>query len=250
MLSLHVLTLFPEQFRQFFLKGLIQRAYDNRCFVLNTIDLRQFGIGQQKKVDHYPFSEKKGMLLRSDVVYKALISIEDYQNMRIIYTCPKGKVFNQHLSTSMVNDGKDIILISGYYEGIDNRIFDMLPIEQISIGDYIVNSGDCAVAVIAESLVRQCSGVLGNPDCVEEDSHFSNFLEAPQYTQPVVFNDKHVPDILRSGDHAKIKQYKYKQALQYTLLNRPDLLNETFNQTEKHYLTTVIKEMVVNKDER
>ncbi|RAP31280.1 tRNA (guanosine(37)-N1)-methyltransferase TrmD [Candidatus Marinamargulisbacteria bacterium SCGC AG-343-D04] len=249
-LQLHCITLFPEQLNHFLLKGLIKRAYENKRFLFNTVDLREFGKGGHKKVDHYPFSHKMGMLLRADVVFDAVTSIEDYKNMRIIYTCPKGKVLNQQLSKALFKSNKDIILISGYYEGIDERIFDVLPIERVSIGDYIVNSGDCASAVIAESLIRQCEGVLGNPDCIEDDTHFNELLESPQFTQPVRFLDQSVPEILRSGNHNAIKTYKLQEALKNTVFNRPDLMGKKHvNNEEKKCLTRIIKEMAVKKSD-
>jgi len=242
----HCISLFGTELFGFLNKGLVKKALQNKLFSITIHDLREFGIGTHKKVDDYPFSSKEGMLLRADVVYKAVTSIEDYDKKRIIYTCPKGKMLNQTLSRQIYQSNQDIIFISGYYEGIDERIFDVLPIERLSIGDYIVNNGDSAVAVILETIIRQIPGVLGNQKCIDNESHVNTLLESPQYTKPVQFKNKSVPDILRSGHHGKIKSYKEKKALKETLLKRPDLLNHyPFSKKEKTMLTEILKEMVV-----
>ncbi len=248
MLSLHFITCFKQELEAFINKGIIKQALSKGLFDMKTYDLRDFGVGPHKKIDDYPFSNKKGMLLRADVIYNAVTSIADYQNMRIIYTCPKGLVFNQNVSRQLYQCKKEIILISGYYEGIDQRIFDLLPIEQVSIGDYIVNNGDCAAAVIAETLIRQEPGVLGNKACIDDESHYTGLLEANQYTQPVTFNDVSVPEVLRSGNHPVIDSYKEKIALKNTLINRMDLIGKKIitNQQQK-LITEILNEMVVKK---
>ena len=248
MSSFHFITLFKDELVTFLSKGIFKRGLEKGLFNIYTHNLRDFAFGKHHKVDDYPFSKKKGMLLRADVVYNAITSIEDYQNMAIIYTCPKGPVYTQNKCKKLFSLKKDVIFVSGYYEGIDERIFDLLPIQRVSIGDYILNSGDSAAVVIAETLIRSIPGVLGNSECINDDSHFLPFLEAPQYTQPVNCNGYSVPDIYRSGNHTKISRYKLKQSLQYTLFQRPDMLGMTdINQNEKEILTEIIKEMAVEK---
>jgi tRNA (guanine37-N1)-methyltransferase len=247
-LELHCISLFGNDLLNFVLKGLIKRGYDKKLFKFHTHNLRDFAAGKHKKVDDYPFSQKKGMLLRADVVYNAITSIEDYQNMAIIYTCPKGPVYTQRVCNELFESTQNIILISGYYEGIDERIFDLLPIKRVSIGDYIVNSGDCAAAVIAESLIRKVPGVLGNNECIEDDTHFIPLLEAPHYTQPVTVNNNTVPSVYRSGNHGLIEKHKLKQALKNTLFFRPDLLGiNNITKIKKEIITEIIKEMAVEK---
>ena len=251
MLSLHFITCFKQELEAFIAKGIIKQALDKGLFTMKMYDLRDYGVGKHKKIDDYPFSNKKGMLLRADVVYDAVTSIEDYQNMRIIYTCPKGLVFNQAISRQLYQSQKEIILISGYYEGIDQRIFDLLPIEPVSIGDYIVNNGDCAVAVIAETLIRQEAGVLGNKECIDDESHYTGLLESNQYTQPVTIKDVSVPELLRSGNHKAVSIYKEKIALQNTLINRLDLIgNKEITSQQKNLITEILKEMAVKTNDK
>ena len=201
-------------------------------------------------MDDYPFSGKKGMLIKPDTIYNAVTSIADYQNMRIIYTCPKGQVFTQDKANSYFESKESLIIIPGYYEGIDDRIFELLPIERVSIGDYILNSGESAAFVIAETILRQVPGVLGNNECIEDDSIFSNLLEAPQYTQPAMFMNIPVPDILRSGHHKNIKEWKKHHSLKQTLFMRPDLLaRKKFDSDEVNKMTTILNEMVVKKND-
>ena len=251
MLSLHFITCFKQELDVFIAKGIFKKALDKGLFKMKTYDLRCFGVGKHKKIDDYPFSNKKGMILRADVIYNAVTSIEDYQNMRIIYTCPKGLVLNQTLSKQLYQCQKEIILISGYYEGVDQRIFDVLPIETISIGDYIVNNGDCAAAVIAETLIRQQPGVLGNEACIEDDSHYTGMLEADQFTQPVIFKNHAVPECLRSGNHKVVNQLKEKSAFKNTVINRLDLLGKKHvTSDQKTLITEILKEMVVKKHDK
>ena len=250
MFSIHIITLFPEQVEQYCLKGIFKRAFDQGLFSLTVVDLRNFGVGKHNKIDYYPFSGKKGMIIRADALYAAVSSIEEYQNKRIIYTCPKGPVLDQSLSTTIASDQQSLILIPGYYEGVDERIFDLLPIERVSIGNYILNSGDSAAIVIAETIIRQLPGVLGNAACIEDDSLFDQELEAPQYTQPLALNGLSVPDILRSGDHGKVALWKKKRALWSTLVMRPDILcQKKVSDDEKIALTEIIKEMVVKEND-
>lgn len=248
MLEFHFITLFENELNRFLIKGIFKRGLGKDLFKVHTHDLRKFAVDKHQKIDDYPFSQKKGMLLRSDVVYNAITSIEDYQNMAIIYTCPKGPVYTQKTCKELYNNHKSIIFVSGYYEGIDERIFELLPIQRVSIGDFILNSGDSAAVVIAETLIRSIPGVLGNSECINDDSHFLPYLEAPQYTQPVNFKNKNVPEIYRSGNHKEISRYKLKQSLKNTLFQRPDILGiSEINKNNKEILTEIIKEMAVEK---
>ncbi|MDC0036654.1 tRNA (guanosine(37)-N1)-methyltransferase TrmD [bacterium] len=244
MLTLHALTLFPDELSQFLCKGIIKRSHEKELLKFCAHDLRNFGKGKHRKVDDYPFSDHKSMLLRADVIYDAITSINGYEKMTIMYVCPRGKQFNQAYSQKLFESNNDIILISGYYEGVDERLFDMLPIQRISIGDYIVNSGDCAVAVIAESIIRQVPGVLGNKDCIYEDSYCKGLLEGPKYTQPVTLTNDEVPSVLREGNHQAIARYTQKMALYTTLVNRPDLLGSySCNKQQQDLITTLLNEM-------
>ena len=191
MITFHFITEFSSEINQYIAKGIFKRAINEGTFNLNFISLRDHSFGKHNKIDGYPFSHKKGMLIRADVIYSAITSIPNYESMKIIYPSPKGNVLTQSKTKKMALDCKDrnIIFLSGYYQGIDERILNILPIESVSIGDYVLNSGDTASIVIAETIIRQLPGVLGNADCIEMDTHVKPWFQAPCYTQPVIFRE-------------------------------------------------------------
>lgn len=243
MFSVKIITLFPNEVTTFFNKGILKRAFEKRLFSFEVIDLRKFAVGKHQKVDDYPFSHKKGMLLRSDVLYNAITSIDLVEDYRLLYTCPSGSCFNQSLAKTYLKEDSGIIICSGYYEGIDDRLRHVLPIEAVSIGDYVLMSGDLPALVIAETVLRQVPGVLGNQLCVEDDSIFNGTLEHPQFTKPDEWNGLSVPEVLKSGDHAKVRDWKRKESLKKTLFKRPDLLSSApLVESDKKVLTTIIKE--------
>ena len=240
-----VLSLFPNEFRQFFLKGIFAKAYANQLFDLSLIDLRQFGVGPHKKVDDYPVSKRQGMLLRADVILKALSTLEDFDQYRIIYTCPKGKLFNQALANDLKNEKKGIVIIPGYYRGIDQRIFDCVNIERVSVGNYVLNSGDIPALSILDSVIRLIPGVLGNSDCIDSDSLESDWLEAAQFTKPDTVNGISVPALLKSGNHAEIVNAQLTESILTTLFKRPDLIaGKQFTQNELLKITESIKSIL------
>lgn len=238
MYSIVLLTLFPDQLKSFILKGIFLKAYQQNLFKLNIIDLRDFGVGIHKKVDDYPVSERKGMLIRPDVILNALSTLDDLGQYRILYTCPKGKIFNQSFAENLVNEKKGIVIIPGYYRGIDDRIFDFVNIERVSIGNYILNSGDVPALAIIDSVVRLIPGVLGNSDCIGLDTFNSKWFESSQYTKPEVINGKSIPYILKSGHHGEIETFKFHQSVLTTLFNRPDVIcGHIFTNEEQQKIT-------------
>jgi tRNA (guanine37-N1)-methyltransferase len=238
MYSVVLLTLFPDQLKSFILKGIFLKAHQQNLFKFNIIDLRDFGVGIHKKVDDYPVSERKGMLIRPDVILNALSTLDDLGQYRILYTCPKGKIFNQGFAKNLVNEKKGIVIIPGYYRGIDDRIFDFVNIERVSIGNYILNSGDVPALAIIDSVVRLIPGVLGNSDCIGLDTFNSKWFESSQYTKPDVINGKSIPDILKSGHHGEIETFKFQQSVLTTLFNRPDLISgHIFTNEEQQKIT-------------
>lgn len=244
MFSIKIITLFPNEVLAFFNKGILKRAFEKRLFSFEVIDLRTFAVGKHQKVDDYPFSHKKGMLLRSDVLYNAITSIDLVEEYRLLYTCPSGVCFNQSLAkTYLEESNKGIIICSGYYEGIDDRLQHVLPVEPISIGDYVLMSGDLPALVVTETVLRQVPGVLGNQLCVEDDSIFNGTLEHPQFTKPDEWKGISIPAVLKSGDHEKVRNWKRKESLKKTLFKRPDLLaSARLDDTDRVMLTAIIKE--------
>lgn len=237
-----LLSLFPQEIRLYFSKGLIGKAIENKKIELEIIDIRNFAQNKHRQVDDYPYAHQTGMLLKVDVLSQALNSIEGLSNAKILYTCPKGKHLS-HQKVKEFSDKKDhIVIISGYYEGIDERLFELFNIERISIGDFVLTSGELPAMVILESITRRLPGVLGNEECLDNESIISNTLEAPQYTRPFQFEGKAVPDVLVSGNHAAIKSWELEQSFKQTLFLKPTLLcGKVLSDHEQAIIVNVLK---------
>jgi tRNA (guanine37-N1)-methyltransferase len=234
------ISLFPELIEAYFGKGILKRAQDNNVFSVDVVDLRQFANDKHNKVDDYPFAHKKGMLLKADVLIPAIKSILGHESAQIIYTSPKGKQLTHDLAKELGEANQDIIMIIGYYEGVDERIFDAFNVTSISVGDYILTSGELPAMTIVESLVRYLPGVLGNKECITEESVMSGVLEAPQYTQPREVEGMSVPDVLLSGHHENVALWEREKALEQTLFKRPDLFAKLEASKTDTQLTTKI----------
>lgn len=237
-MKLYFLTLFPDELRQFFCKGLIQKAITAGLIDPVFIQLRDFAINRHGQVDEPPFGGKRGMLLRIDVLHNAITSIPDYTDALLYYTCPKGRPLSQGMATDIHEADRPLIILSGFYEGVDERLFKLLPVHRFSLGEVILSSGDAAAIALAESVCRLIPGVIGDPACISEDSFVSGLLEHPQYAQPRVFQNMPVPDILLSGHHQKIATWKRQQSLGVTLLNNPSLFARNSPSVEDQALLT------------
>ena len=219
-MKIDILTLFPEMFSPL-KESIIKRAVENKKVEINIINIRSFASAPHFKCDDEPFGGGAGMVMMCEPIFKAIESINT-PDSKIIYLSPRGKVFNQKMAQdySKLNH---IILLCGHYEGIDQRIIDYFNIEEISIGDYILTGGELPAMVLADSVIRLIPGVLSDDSTVEE-SFSNNLLEYNQYTRPAVYRDMAVPDILLSGNHKKIEEFRHNQSLEITQKNRPDLL--------------------------
>lgn len=233
-------SLYPSYLQQYFQKGLISKAIANNLCEINYIDIRDFAKDKHKKVDDYPFAHKQGMLLKADVVYDAIVSIKNYTDYTLLCPSPKGPLHTQ-LFAKTLSTKKGIVFICGYYEGFDHRLFELLPIQPISIGNYVLNSGELAAMAIAETVLRYVPNFLGNKACIEDDSIANGMLECPQYTQPRDVHSKPVPDVLISGNHKKIENWEREQALKETLTHRPELLiNEILTKKDRQLVKKVL----------
>lgn len=238
-----ILTLFPQQMGDFFLKGIFKKASDAGLFKIRFVPIRDFSTDKFSRVDDYPFGDHQGMLLKADVIHAAISSIEHFQEYRLLYTCPKGPVLQQSTVTSFLQaNSRGLILLCGYYEGVDERLFDLLPFERISIGDVVLSSGELPALIIAEAVFRQLPGVLGNDACLAEDSIISGVLEYPQYTAPREFLGLPVPDVLLSGHHGHIKRWKRKQSLEQTLFLKPQMLvSQALSKDDQQILLEIVQ---------
>lgn len=215
-----VLTLFPEMFNSL-KESIIGRAVENNLIEINLTNIRDFSKDKHKKVDDTPYGGGAGMVIRPDVVYDAYTSLKG-ENAKVIYMSPKGMVLNQEKVKSLAKENH-LIILCGHYEGIDQRVLDEIVDEEISIGDYVLTGGELPAMVLIDSVSRYVEGVL-NEESTSEESFSEGLLEYPQYTRPEEFRGKKVPDVLISGHHENIRNWRKEQSLMITKKNRPDLL--------------------------
>ena len=216
-----IFTLYPETFPGPLNKGLYGKALSNKIWNLDIINIRDSAEDKHKTVDDTPFGGGSGMLIKPDVLAS---SIDQYVNKseKIFYLSPKGKLFNQKTAKSLSKESC-VNLICGHFEGVDQRLLETRNIEEISIGDYILSGGETAAFVIVDSILRLIPGILGNEESVHEESFENGLLEYPQYTKPQLWEEKNVPEVLLSGDHNKIKDWRLSQSEAITRHRRPDL---------------------------
>lgn len=223
-MKISVLTLFPEIY-DCLRSGILGRAIENKLLELEVRNIRDFSLDKHKKCDDYPFGGGAGMVMTPQPLHDAIISTDpDHTAMRI-YLSPKGKVLDQKLVTELAKC-QNIMLVSGSYEGIDQRIIDIDIDMELSIGDYVLTSGDFAALVTINTVSRYIEGVLGSEASTEEESFSAGLLEYPQYTRPQNFLGQEVPPVLLSGNHAEIKKWRQQKSREITRKNRPDLLEE------------------------
>ena len=216
-----IFTLYPEIFPGPLSKGLYGKALLNKIWNLNVVNVRDAAEDKHKTVDDTPFGGGSGMLLKADILAK---SIDQHKNEgeRIFYLSPKGKKLDQKLAKELSQE-KSISLICGHFEGVDERLLSTRNIEEISIGDFILSGGETAAFIVLDCILRLLPGVLGNDKSKNDESFENGLLEYPQYTKPQVWEEKSVPEVLLSGDHTKIKDWRLSQSEAITRDRRPDL---------------------------
>ena len=229
MLNITILTAYPEMFPGGLAFSLIGKALKENKFSLKTLDLHEYGFNDRNNIDDDPFGGGPGMLIRPDVIERAILSIDTklVQNSHRVYLTPSGEPLKQ---SKLINFSKldQLIILCGHFEGVDQRAIDVLNFEEISIGDYVLSGGEIAAQVLVEGCIRLIPGVLGQPKSLLDESFTNNLLEHPHFTRPQVWedasNEKHeVPEVLLSGHHEKIKKWRYEQSIKKTKLVRPDL---------------------------
>ena len=221
MFQAQVFTLYPEFFPGPLAKGLYGKALSNKLWNLNVVNIRDAATDKHKTVDDTPYGGGTGMLLKPDILAKS-IDQRVKKDERIFYLSPRGKKFDQKFARDLSKE-KSISLICGHFEGVDERILDTRNIEEISIGDYVLSGGETAALVVLDSILRLLPGVLGNEKSAIDETFENGLLEYPQYTKPQIWEKKSVPEVLLSGDHAKIKDWRLSQSEAITRDRRPDL---------------------------
>jgi len=224
-MRIDILTLFPEMFDSPLNGSILKRARDNGIIDIVLTNIRDFATDSYRKVDDKPYGGGPGMVMMPGPVFDCFEHVEKLspEKGRVILLTPQGQKFTQVKAVEFSNENR-LILIAGKYEGFDERIRIGLGAEQISIGDYVLNGGELAAMVIIDAIVRLLPGALGDEDSPRDESFSNGLLEYPQYTRPENFRDMKVPDVLLSGDHGKIAQWRHQQALERTKKQRPDLL--------------------------
>ncbi len=233
----NILTLFPEAFSALE-HSICKRAMERDILKLNIVNIRDFATDNYKTVDDAPYGGGAGQVMKADVLGRAIDSVYDKSNPKgsIIYLSPRGKVFNQEIAEQLANE-KETTFICGHYEGIDERVIEYYNITELSLGDFVLSGGEYALLPIIDAVSRLLPNVLGSSVSLEEESfskNLSGLLEYPHYTRPEVWNNLPVPEILKSGHHKNIENWRHEKSLEITRKNRPDLLKKIeFSKTIK-----------------
>lgn len=233
-MQFNVLTLFPEMIEEGFDNSITGRARRNGLLSLNTVNIRDYSKDKHKRVDDYPYGGGAGMLMLCQPVYDAFKSLGTKEGTRVVYLSPKGKPFNQNLAKELSKE-EELVFLCGHYEGIDERVLDKIVTDRVSIGDYVLTGGELPALVMMDAIARLVPGVLGNDESSMDESFSDSLLEHPQYSRPEVFMDEAVPEILLSGDHQRIEEYRLKKSIELTIANRPELYVKWATEHPKFY---------------
>ena len=224
-----IMTLFPELVKMVLNESIIGRAQKSGAIEINCHNIRDFSKDKHHRVDDTPYGGGKGMLMMAPPIYDCYKHIidnnRDALNKKVIFMSPSGTVFNQKKAEEL-SKYDNLIILCGHYEGVDKRIIDEIVDEEISIGDFVLTGGEIPACILVDAVARLTDGVLPDPECYEKESISSGLLEYPQYTRPYEFHGACVPEVLISGNHAKIDEWRQEQALNITKERRPDLLDK------------------------
>lgn len=233
-MTFNIMTLFPNMFTEFKNTSIIGRALEKKIIDINIYNIRDYSNKKSKSVDDYVYGGGQGMLMCCQPIYDCYKDLTKGKQIRTIYTSPKGKTFNQQYATELSKE-EDIVILCGHYEGIDDRALKLVNAEEVSIGDYILTGGEIPSMVIIDCITRLLPNVLSN-DNSSLDETFNNYLiEYPQYTRPEVFEGLTVPEILLSGDHKKIANWKSEKSIEITKKYRPDLYKKYIDSQGENY---------------
>ncbi|WP_280769005.1 tRNA (guanosine(37)-N1)-methyltransferase TrmD [Salipaludibacillus daqingensis] len=240
-MKISILTLFPEMFHGVFSQSILKQAQEKKVVDYQVINFREFSEDRHQRVDDYPYGGGGGMVLTPQPIFDAVDSVknnmnDDCKKTRVILLCPQGEPYSQKKAEELSQEDH-LILICGHYEGYDERIREHVITDEISIGDYVLTGGEIGAMVIADSVTRLLPGALGNAQSSITDSHSTGLLEYPHYTRPAEFRGLKVPDILLSGHHKRIDEWRHEQALKRTYDRRPDMLEkQELSKNDKDYL--------------
>lgn len=221
-MKIDILTLFPEMFTPVTEASMLGRAVRSGILDIRLHDIRDYTQNKHNRTDDYPFGGGGGMVQMADPIFRTMEDI-GAEGKRFLYMSPRGKILDQEMLEDLAGE-EEFVILCGHYEGVDQRVLDTWNAEEVSIGDYILTGGELPAMVLIDAVARLLPGVLGNAASATEESIYSGLLEHPQYTQPRLYRDLPVPEVLTSGDHRKIHLWKFQQSLELTARRRPDLL--------------------------
>ena len=223
----NILTLYPDIYPGYLGYSLLGKALEKKIWELNIYNLRDFGEGKHKTVDDKPFGGGAGMIIKPDILGDAIAEtlIKNHDQQKLVYLSPKGKPFKQ-VDAEKFSQSNGVSILCGHFEGIDQRVIDIYEVEEISMGDYVLTGGEVASFAFLDAIIRLLPGVLGNEISIKDESFSDNLLEYPQYTKPQEYKNIKVPDVLLSGNHEKIAEWRREKSIEITEKNRPDLLKD------------------------
>ena len=244
-MRIDILTLFPELVESYLSVSIVGRAREKGIFEALSHNIRDYTEDKHRRVDDTPYSERQGMLMQAEPIFRCHQAVKGSRDVHTVFVTPAGKPFTQKRAVEL-SKGKDIIIICGHYEGVDERVIEEIADEEISLGDFVLTGGELPALCITDAVVRMLDGVLSRPDCYMDESHYSGLLEYPQYTRPEIWHNKRVPEILLSGHHQNIEKWRHEQSLIKTAQKRPDMLKkENLNEEDIAIIRKVLPDFKV-----
>ena len=242
-MNFHVLTLFPEMIMNGLETSILGRAAAKGIVSFEAVNIRDYTLERHGKVDDYPYGGGAGMVMQAEPIYRAYEALVEKigKKPRVIYMTPQGQTFNQGIAEDLAKE-EDLVFLCGHYEGVDERVLEMIATDYLSAGDYVLTGGELPAMMMIDCISRLVPGVLNNNVSAEFETFHDNLLEYPQYTRPEVFMGKKVPDILLSGHHANVEKWRREQSIIRTLKNRPELLeNAVLSKKEQKFLDELLR---------
>ena len=243
-MNFHVLTLFPEMIMNGLETSILGRAAAKGIVSFEAVNIRDYTLERHGKVDDYPYGGGAGMVMQAEPIYRAYEALVEKigKKPRVIYMTPQGQTFNQGIAEDLAKE-EDLVFLCGHYEGVDERVLEMIATDYLSAGDYVLTGGELPAMMMIDCISRLVPGVLNNNVSAEFETFHDNLLEYPQYTRPEVFMGKKVPDILLSGHHANVEKWRREQSIIRTLKNRPELLEDAvLSKKEQKFLYELMRQ--------
>ena len=250
-MNFHVLTLFPEMIMNGLETSILGRAAAKGIVSFEAVNIRDYTLERHGKVDDYPYGGGAGMVMQAEPIYRAYAALVEKigKKPRVIYMTPQGQTFNQSIAEDLAKE-EDLVFLCGHYEGVDERVLEMIATDYLSAGDYVLTGGELPAMMMIDCISRLVPGVLNNDVSAEFESFHDNLLEYPQYSRPEEFMGRKVPEILLSGHHANIEKWRREQSIIRTLERRPELLEEAvLSKKEKLFLEELLRKKAENQEE-